>query len=209
MEHLPETTEINAGHAVVETSSHESPVAHEADGGHELKHEQTLYAEPVFHIGSFPVTNALITSWVAVLVIVILAVALRLSLKKVPGKLQHIFEIFTEGAFSVGDQVTNDLLLCAYQQLARNPSVHGSWNSGTWGYIYPILAFWNSRPQHDDCYRCHLCNRSKYFWSIYDWWMENVQQIHQPKNTWNDFHQDQKGSCGYSCGADNIRGWSH
>lgn len=104
MEHTTDTIE----HPVTESETHDLPVAHEADGGHELKHEQTLYAEPVFHIGSFPVTNALITSWVAVLVIVILAVALRLSLKKVPGKLQHIFEIFTEGAFSVGDQVTND-----------------------------------------------------------------------------------------------------
>jgi F-type H+-transporting ATPase subunit a len=80
----------------------------ESGSGHELKHEQTLYAEPIFHMGSFPVTNALITSWVAVLVISILAISLRLSLKKIPGKLQHFFEIFLEGAYSIGDQVTND-----------------------------------------------------------------------------------------------------
>jgi F-type H+-transporting ATPase subunit a len=108
MEHTSETIEIEGGHTTVEVGLHESPVAQNVASGHELKHEQTLYAEPVFHVGSFPVTNALITSWVTVLIIVILAFALRLSLKKIPGKLQHIFEIFIEGAFSVGDQVTND-----------------------------------------------------------------------------------------------------
>ncbi|MBP6884369.1 MAG: F0F1 ATP synthase subunit A [Candidatus Pacebacteria bacterium] len=95
-----------------EETSHDvalTAVPHEvASDGHDLKHEQTLYAEPVFHIGSFGVTNALVTSWAAVLIIIVIAVALRLSIKKIPGKLQHIFEIFIEGALSVGDQITND-----------------------------------------------------------------------------------------------------
>ena len=112
MEHTTETTELQGEHAVMETVAHEGVAAeasHEgAAAGHELKHEQTLYAETVFHIGPLPVTNALITSWVAVLVIIILSLALRLSLKKIPGKLQHLFEVFIEGAFNIGDQVTGD-----------------------------------------------------------------------------------------------------
>lgn len=74
----------------------------------EVAHEVTIYAEPIFHIGKFQITNSLLNSWLAVLVIIFLCVALRLSLKKVPGKIQHIFEILLGGAMSLVDQVTND-----------------------------------------------------------------------------------------------------
>ena len=75
---------------------------------HELKHEQTLFAEPVMHVGSFPVTNALITSWVTVAIIAVIALALRLSIRTVPGKLQHFFEVLIEGGLDLADQVTGD-----------------------------------------------------------------------------------------------------
>ncbi|MFA6353535.1 MAG: FoF1 ATP synthase subunit a [Candidatus Paceibacterota bacterium] len=74
----------------------------------EVIHETTIFAEPVFHVGSFQITNSLLNSWLAVLVILILLVALRLKLKQIPGKIQHIFEILLEGALSLCDQVTND-----------------------------------------------------------------------------------------------------
>ena len=32
----------------------------------EIKHEITLFAEPVFHIGGFTVTNSLINSWLVI-----------------------------------------------------------------------------------------------------------------------------------------------
>ncbi len=71
-------------------------------------HEATIYAEPIFHIGSFQITNSLLNSWLAVLVIIVFCVALRLKLKQIPGKIQHIFEILLEGALSLCDQVTNN-----------------------------------------------------------------------------------------------------
>ena len=71
-------------------------------------HDVTIYAEPIFHIGKLQVTNSLITSWVAVLIIFILSIAIRMKLKKIPGKLQHIFEVILDGALSLVDQVTND-----------------------------------------------------------------------------------------------------
>lgn len=71
-------------------------------------HEVTIFAEPIFQVGDFAVTNSLLTSWLAVLVIVIFCLALRLKLKSIPGKIQHIFEIVLEGALSLCDQVTND-----------------------------------------------------------------------------------------------------
>lgn len=74
----------------------------------QISHEITIYAEPIFHIGKFGITNALITSWLAVIVIFFFALFIRLNMKKIPGKLQHIFEMIIDGALSLCDQVTND-----------------------------------------------------------------------------------------------------
>ena len=71
-------------------------------------HETTIYAEPIFHVGSFQITNSLLNSWLAVLVIIAFCVLLRVKLRQIPGKVQHIFEILLEGALSLCDQVTND-----------------------------------------------------------------------------------------------------
>ncbi len=76
-------------------------------GAHqEIHHEVTMYAEPIAHFGSFTITNALFTSWVAVFIIIVLALVLRLRLKKIPGKFQTIFEAMIEGTMSIGDQIT-------------------------------------------------------------------------------------------------------
>lgn len=74
----------------------------------EIVHESTLFAEPLAHIGAFPITNSLVTAWGALVIIIILSISLRLKLKEVPGKLQNIFEIIVEGALKLSDQVTND-----------------------------------------------------------------------------------------------------
>ena len=89
---------------------HEVETVSEA-GHEELSHEATLFAEPVFHFENFTVTNALLTSWVVVVLIIILSAILRAKLKEVPGKFQHLFEIVLEGALSLCDQVTNSRAL--------------------------------------------------------------------------------------------------
>jgi F-type H+-transporting ATPase subunit a len=71
-------------------------------------HDVPIYAEPIFHVGNFQITNSLLTSWLAVVVIFAFVLAIRLNLKKIPSKLQHFFEIILEGALSLVDQVTND-----------------------------------------------------------------------------------------------------
>lgn len=78
------------------------------NNSHEIKHEVTIYAEPIFHIGKFEVTNSLITSWLALFIVIVLAILIRIKLKKIPGKLQNFFEILIEGALSLCDQVTNN-----------------------------------------------------------------------------------------------------
>lgn len=79
-------------------------------GGKEegVKQEVTLFAEPIYHFKDFVITNALLTSWVTVFLIIVISIFLRKSLRAIPGKLQNLFEIILEGAFSLCDQVTND-----------------------------------------------------------------------------------------------------
>lgn len=74
----------------------------------EASHEITIFAEPVLHFKNFTITNSLLTSWLAVIIIFFFALAIRLNIKKIPGKLQHVFEMVLEGAMSLCDQVTNN-----------------------------------------------------------------------------------------------------
>ena len=74
--------------------------------GEEIIHENTLFAEPIAHIGSFPVTNALATSTVALVIIVILALAIRRNIKQVPTGLQNAMEMVIEGFLGIFDSVT-------------------------------------------------------------------------------------------------------
>ena len=72
----------------------------------EIQHELVSYAEPIFHIGHFTVTNSLFTSWIVFIIIVIMSIAIRLKLASIPRGIQNLFEMFFEGAESLADQVT-------------------------------------------------------------------------------------------------------
>jgi len=74
--------------------------------GEEIIHENTLYAEPIAHIGGFPITNALATSMVALVIIAILALLVRRNIKKVPTGLQNALEMIIEGFLGIFDGVT-------------------------------------------------------------------------------------------------------
>jgi len=74
----------------------------------QISHESTLYAEPIAHIGNFTITNALFTSWIVVLTIIIISIAIRIKIKKIPKGIQNLFEIIIEGAESLCDQVTGN-----------------------------------------------------------------------------------------------------
>ncbi|OHA15666.1 MAG: hypothetical protein A3G52_00870 [Candidatus Taylorbacteria bacterium RIFCSPLOWO2_12_FULL_43_20] len=81
-------------------------IAPETSG--ELTHELTLYAEPVAHVGNFPITNAMVTSFAAVIIIALIAVVLRMRLREIPRGIQNFFEAMLEGALNLCDQVTNN-----------------------------------------------------------------------------------------------------
>jgi len=98
------TFETNEIEQMVTSEVHETAVVSESHPVHEV----TIYAEPLFKIGNFQITNALLTSWLAVFVVILISLILRFKLKKIPGKFQHVFEIIIGGALSLVDQVTND-----------------------------------------------------------------------------------------------------
>ena len=79
----------------------------EAQQNHEeIVTENTLYAEPVFAIGNFTVTNSLINSWIVLLIVVVLAFSLKGKIKKVPGKFQNGLEMIMEWFLGIFDDVT-------------------------------------------------------------------------------------------------------
>lgn len=74
----------------------------------EFSHEATLFAEPIFHVGSFTITNSLIMSWVTVFILVVIFVLVGKKIKKVPKGIQNIFEIILEKALELGDSITGE-----------------------------------------------------------------------------------------------------
>lgn len=59
--------------------------------------EVSIKPEVIAHIGSFPITNTLVTSWVALFVIIVLGLIIRNSLKKNPtGKVAMLTETIFE-----------------------------------------------------------------------------------------------------------------
>ncbi len=63
----------------------------------------SIKAEPLFHLGSFVVTNSYLTSLVALAFLLALAFFLRKSIGLIPGRIQSIFELLTEELLKLAD----------------------------------------------------------------------------------------------------------
>ena len=74
----------------------------------QIIHENTLYAEPIAHIGSFAITNSLMTSGLGLIIIITLSILIRRSIKKVPTGIQNAMEMIIEGFLGVFDGVTGN-----------------------------------------------------------------------------------------------------
>lgn len=72
----------------------------------EIKHESTLFAEPVFQLGGFTVTNSLLLSWVAVGIIVIGSILIGRLIKRIPRGVQNYAEVIVDKALGLADSVT-------------------------------------------------------------------------------------------------------
>ncbi len=74
----------------------------------EIQHENTLYAEPVFEIAGFSVTNALLNSTATLIILVVFFVVVGRKMKQVPKGFQNIFEIILEESLKLADSITGD-----------------------------------------------------------------------------------------------------
>ena len=68
----------------------------------------SLAAEPIFHIGSFAVTNTLLMSWVIIAFLFAITFLLRKKLFAVPRGLQNIVELGVEKLLNFMESVTGD-----------------------------------------------------------------------------------------------------
>ena len=73
----------------------------------ETAHETTLFAEQIFSVGNFPITNSLLSSWFIVLIIIVVSLIVRAKISQVPRGIQNVGEIIIEGALGIFDSVTN------------------------------------------------------------------------------------------------------
>ncbi len=74
----------------------------------EISHNPTLFAEPIFNIGSFTVTNSLFTSWIVVVIIIFVTIIIKFKIKQIPKGIQNLSEIIIEESELLCDQVTNN-----------------------------------------------------------------------------------------------------
>ncbi len=65
-------------------------------------------AEPLFHIGSFPITNALVNGWIAVIFFVVIGFLLRARNSKTPRGLQNAAEALVEFLLAEIEKVAGD-----------------------------------------------------------------------------------------------------
>lgn len=80
----------------------------QAEGVNEIIHETTLFAEPIFHIGNFTVTNSLLSGFLTTLILGILFWFLNRKILSVPKGLQNLFEMILEVALDLADSITSD-----------------------------------------------------------------------------------------------------
>lgn len=68
----------------------------------------SVHAEKVFQIGGFPVTNALLLSFIVFVFLTVTAIIIRKKLSLVPNYLQNIAEIIIEGALNLMNSIFQD-----------------------------------------------------------------------------------------------------
>lgn len=83
--------------------------SHETGATTEIITENTIYAEPVAHIGSFTITNSLINSWLVVFMIIVFALIFKTKIKSVPAGIQNAVEAIYEYLLDLFNSVTGSL----------------------------------------------------------------------------------------------------
>jgi len=76
------------------------------DMSSEISHEVTIFAEPIFEIGGFHITNSLLNTWLVVFAVIIFGLAFRRAIAVIPRKAQNILEMAIEELLKICDSAT-------------------------------------------------------------------------------------------------------
>ncbi|MCK5081130.1 MAG: F0F1 ATP synthase subunit A [Candidatus Moranbacteria bacterium] len=74
----------------------------------EVAHEPTIFAEPIFQIGNFQITNSLFSSILVTLTLVVTFIFVRTKIRQIPKGLQNFFEMILEFGLNFTDSITQD-----------------------------------------------------------------------------------------------------
>lgn len=72
--------------------THATTEEHSGESSHTTGIHVELAPETLVSVGGFPITNTLLTSWVAIAILFTIAILVGKNLKMVPGRLQTAFE---------------------------------------------------------------------------------------------------------------------
>ena len=89
-----------------------SEAEHPAVGGAGAEERPTLHitlaADPIFQVGSFPVTNALLVTWIATAILLVVAFRFSKKVTAIPGRFQALLELVFEGLLKFMNGITAD-----------------------------------------------------------------------------------------------------
>ncbi len=80
----------------------------QATAHQEVAHEPTIFAEPIFKLGNFQVTNSLFSSIIVTIFLVVTFIFLKNRIKQIPRGIQNFFEMVLEGGLSFTDTITRN-----------------------------------------------------------------------------------------------------
>lgn len=70
--------------------------------------EISLAAEKIGQIGNFPITNSILLSWIATIVLIVLAVLATAKIESIPRGIQNVFESIIEMLYNLVNSVLED-----------------------------------------------------------------------------------------------------
>ncbi|MDO8529118.1 MAG: F0F1 ATP synthase subunit A [bacterium] len=77
-----------------------------SENSNQMKNETTIFAEPIFHVGNFTITNSLLNSWLAVIVLVLFFIFVSRKIRRIPRGIQNLFEAILEMSLKFSDSIT-------------------------------------------------------------------------------------------------------
>lgn len=70
--------------------------------------EISLAAEKIAHLGPMPITNSMVTSWIASVLLITVALLATRKMKMVPAGIQNVFEFAVEALFNTANSVIDN-----------------------------------------------------------------------------------------------------